>query len=181
MGGSATAFWYLRARLGIVVTRDAFSKYVPCEWSIIWCGSGGKHDAGIMYIEHWISVISHRCNDDVVGAVVESTPRWKQKSCGRTVARIGSNRSSWLNSRSSLIQGKYEWPHRLSMLICLYLPALKSVDYTFGYWEEHIILEHAATWATWKSDGTKSEFTIENTQIQVIFNWKSTLDALQNS
>jgi hypothetical protein len=148
MGGSATAFWYLRACIGRFMTRDAFSKSVPCESSIVWSGGRGKDNAGITYIEHWISVISHKYNGDVVGAVVESTPRWEQKFCGRTVARIGSNHSSWLNSRSPSIQEKYEWPHRLSTSICLNLPALKSVDYTFGYWKEHITLEHAATSAT---------------------------------
>ena len=59
MGGSPTAFWYLRARIGRCVTRDAFSKSIPGEWSAIWYGSGGKHDAGIMYIEHLWSVISY--------------------------------------------------------------------------------------------------------------------------
>jgi hypothetical protein len=40
------------ARMGRFVTRDAFSKSVPCESSIIWSGGRGKDDAGITYIEH---------------------------------------------------------------------------------------------------------------------------------
>jgi hypothetical protein len=89
-------------------SRCVLSSSVPCEWSIIWCGSGSKHDAGIMYFEYqwyhinvtvmlWVRSLSYRGCEN-------------RKSCWRTVARMVCNHSSWLNWQSPLIQAKYDWP-----------------------------------------------------------------------